>query len=102
MCEIVAIFVSNVLNFGQFLFPYIYFFCQLIQNVNGSILISTSDITFLLLLTGYFDVVLATKSIMDNFGSGILLNQYNYTDILLTYIQSGKYQLQLKYLNSIK
>jgi hypothetical protein len=32
---------------------------------------------------------------MDKSGSGILLNQYNSTDILLTYIQSGKYQLQL-------
>ena len=50
---------------------------------------------FLLLLTGYFEVILKTKSIMDKSGSGILLNQYNSTDILLTYIQSGKYQLQL-------
>jgi hypothetical protein len=33
------------------------FFCQLIQNVNGSVLISTSDTTLLLLLTGYFDVL---------------------------------------------
>ena len=30
-----------------------------------SVLISSIDITFLLLLTGYFDVVLKTKSIMD-------------------------------------
>jgi hypothetical protein len=40
------------------------FFFQLIQNVNGSILISTSDTMFLLLLTAYFDVVLKTKSII--------------------------------------
>jgi hypothetical protein len=38
---------------------------KLIQNVNGSVLISTGDTTFLLLLIGYFDVVLKTKSIMD-------------------------------------
>jgi hypothetical protein len=63
VCEILAIFVSSVFNFGHFWFPCVLFFCQLIQNVNGSVLISTSD-TFLLLLTGYFDVLLKTKSIM--------------------------------------
>jgi len=52
-----------------------HFFCQLIQNINGNVLISSSDTTFLLLLTGHFDVRLKTKSIMDKFGSGILLNQ---------------------------
>ena len=54
VCLILATFGSHVFNF----------FCQLIQNVNESVLISTSDTTFLLLLTGYFDV-LKTKSIMD-------------------------------------
>ena len=50
VCEILAIFVSSVFNFGHFWFPCVSFFRQLIQNVNGSVLISTSDTTFLLLL----------------------------------------------------
>ena len=44
VCEIFAIFVFSVFNFGHFWLPCVYFFCQLIQNVNGSVLISTSDI----------------------------------------------------------
>ena len=50
VCEILSIFVSSVFNFGHFWFTCVSFFCQLIQNVNGSVLISTSDTTFLLLL----------------------------------------------------
>jgi hypothetical protein len=49
------------------LVPICLIFCQLIQNVNGNVLISTSDTTVftVTLNTGYFDVVQKTKSIMD-------------------------------------
>ena len=71
MCEIVAIFVSSVFNCGHFWFPCVYLFCRLIQSVNGSVLISTSDTTLSLLLTGYFDVVLKTESIFLELGNYI-------------------------------
>ena len=43
VCEILAIFISSVFNFGHF--------WSVIQNINGSVLISTSDTTFLAHLT---------------------------------------------------
>jgi hypothetical protein len=52
---------TKISGFTVFHIRAVHYFCQLIQNVNGSVLISTSDTTFLLLLTGYFDVVLKTK-----------------------------------------